>query len=207
MQGMCRNLVTLLVMASILSTTVFAQADKAIIYPGQGVKLNGNGIQTSSAVMPGDTVQTGSATAQLTGKGLIAQVEPDSTLQYGDVMILSCGGVTVSSDANAVQASDTRVSPMNGNAKFQMLNRGGKLTINVQSGTVRVSSDQVATLTAGQSTELPSADGCPVLAAGKPLAAASTGKGKWIVLGGAAAGAVTAGILLSDRKPSSPSEP
>ncbi len=207
MQGMCRNLLTLLLMIALLSTTAFPQADKAILYPGQGVTLNGNGIQTSSAVLSGDKVQTASASAQLTGKGLIAQVEPDSTVQYGDVMILSCGGVVVSSDANAVQASDTRVTPVNGNAKFHMVNRGGKLIVEVQSGTVRVSGDQVSMLTAGQSTELPSADGCPVLAQGNPAPAARSGKGKWLVLGGVAGGGAAAAILLSGRKPASPAEP
>lgn len=207
MQGMCRNLLTLLLIIAMLSTTAFSQADKAILYPGQGVTLNGNGIQTSSAVLSGDKVQTASAGAQLTGKGLIAQVDPESTIQYGDVMILSCGGVTVSSDGNAVQASDTRVTPVNGNAKFQMVNRGGKLTVNVESGTVRVSGDQVTMLTAGQSTELPSADGCPVVAQGNPAPAAKSGKGKWILIGGAAGGATAAAILLSGRKPTSPAEP
>lgn len=208
MQGLYRSLVTCLLIMALFSTTVSAQANKAILYPGQGVKLNGNGLQTSSAVLSGDTIQTGGGGAQLTGHGLIIQLEPNSALQYGDMMILSCGGVVVSSDGNSVQASDTRVVPLNGAAKFQMVDRGGKLTISVHSGTVRVVNDQVSTLLAGQSVEIASPDGCPVATAtNTPAAAASHARGKWITLGAAGGGAVAAGIFVSERKPSSPSAP
>ena len=206
MQGICRSCVALFLIAGVFSATVFAQADKAILYPGQGITLNGSAIQTSSAVVSGDTIATGNGSGQLTAHGLVAQIHPNSSLQYGDVIILNCGGVIASSDANAVQASDTRVTPKGGTAKFEMINRGGKLTINVQSGTVKVSSDTSTTLTAGQSSELPSSDTCPAIVSGKPVAPGATGKGKWILIG-AAAGGAAAGVYIVERKPSSPSEP
>ncbi len=206
MQGTCRRWLSFSLIAVVFSTSALAQVDKAILYPGQGITLNGSSIQTSSAVVSGDTVQTADTTAQLVGQGLIAQVHPDSRVQYGDILILSCGGVLVSSSANAVQASDTRVAPQNGTAKFEMINRGGKLTINVQSGTVRVSSDKVSMLTAGQSTEVPSSDTCSVIAGLKPVAPATSGRAKWLLIGTAGvAGAV--GIYIVERSPSSPSAP
>lgn len=206
MQGLCRKAVTLLLLAAFIPTTVFAQADKAILYPAPGLRLNGNSIQTSSAILSGDTVQTGSGSVQITGKGVMAQVDPDSTLMYGDIIVLACGGLTISTDSNGVQASDTRITPINGTARFQVVNRGGKLQVNVHSGTVRVASDETTTLSQGQSIDRPSSDGCPVLAAEKPSAPASTGKGKWILIGGAAGGG-GALIWLLERKPSSPSAP
>ncbi len=206
MIGICRSTISLLLIAVMCSTTVFAQADKAILYPGPGIVLNGAPIRISTAVSSGDTVQTSTSSAQLAGKGVMVQVDPSSTLKFGDVMILECGGVVVSSGSNGVQASDTRVTPQNGTAKFQMTNRAGKLTINVQSGTVRVSNDQVTNLGAGQSAEFPSADTCPVLASGKPVAPGSVGKGNWVLIGAAAAGGGTA-IYYVTRSPASPSSP
>lgn len=205
-QGICRNLITWVLMTVLCSASVFAQADKAILYPGHNVTLNRNSIQTSSAVMSGDTIQTGSDPAQLTGHDLIAQIEKSTTVQYGDVLLLSCGAVIVSSARHAVQASDTRVTPVGGTAKFEMINRDGKLTINVQSGSVRVSSDETTMLAAGQSTQRDS-EGCPVAAILKPAPAAAGGRGKWIALAGVGGGAAAAGIFIADRKPTSPSKP
>lgn len=206
MQGMCRILVAWILVVVLSSASVFAQADRAILYPGHDVTLNKNSIQTSSAVFSGDTIQTGSDPAQLTGHDLIAQVEKSTTVQYGDVLLLSCGAVIVNSAGHAVQASDTRVTPVGGTAKFEMINRDGKLKINVESGTVRVSNDQTTTLTAGQSTERDS-EGCPLAAILKPAPAAAGGRGKWIALVGAGGGAAAAGIFIAGRKPASPSGP
>jgi ferric-dicitrate binding protein FerR (iron transport regulator) len=128
-------------------------------------------------------------------------------VQYGDVLLLSCGAVIVSSAGHAVQASDTRVTPVGGPAKFEMINRDGKLKINVQSGTVRVSSDQTTMLSAGQSTERDS-EGCPLAAILlKSTPAAAGGRGKWIALVAAGGGAAAAGIFIAGRKPTSPSGP
>lgn len=209
MQVLCRKGIGCLLALSLFTANVFAQAERAIVYPGQDVRLNGNQIQMSSAVMSGDKIQTGTSSAQLTGRGLLALIESNSALQYGDVMILECGGVSVSSSANGVQASDTRVTPAGNMAKFQIVNRGGKLTISVQSGAIRVSSDEISMLSAGQSIERASHDGCPVATAQKTPAAASGGRGKMIGLVIAGGGAGAAGIIIAgrDKKPVSASRP
>jgi hypothetical protein len=206
MQGICRTLIAWILVVVFSSASVFAQVDRAILYPGHDVRLNGNSIQTSSAVMSGDSIETGSDPAQLTGHDLIAQVEKSTTVQYGDVLLLSCGAVVVSSAGHAVQASDTRVTPIGTTAKFRVVNRDAKLTISVESGTVRVSSDETTTLSAGQSTERAS-EGCPVAAYLKPAPAAAGGRGKWIALVAGGGGAAAAAIIIDGRKPASPSGP
>jgi hypothetical protein len=205
MQGLCRTLIVWILVVLLLPAGAFAQADRAILYPGHDVRLNGNGLQTSSAVMSGDMIETGSDPAQLTGHDLIAKVEDHTTVQYGDVLLLSCGAVVASGGSHAVQASDTRVTPIGGAAKFRIVNRDAKLTISVESGTVRVSSDETTTLSAGQSTERTS-EGCPVAAYLKAPPAASGGK-KWVALVVAGGGAAAAGIIIGERKPTSPSAP
>jgi hypothetical protein len=206
MQGICRTLMAWVLVFVLSPASLLAQADRAILYPGHGVTLNGNSLQTSSAVMSGDSIQTASDSAQLTGHDLIAQVEPSTTVQYGDVLLLSCGGVIVSSAGHAVQSSDTRATPVGGAARFEMVNRDGKLKINVQAGTVRVTNDQTTTLSAGQSSERDS-EGCPLPGYLKPAPAAAGGKGKWIILMGAGGGAAAAGVFIGERKSASPSRP
>lgn len=209
MQGIIRTFVVYVLVAVLLCASAFAQSDRAILYSGQGAKLNGSVVPTSSAVLSGDNVETASGPAQLTAQGFQAQVEPATALKWGDVILLTCGGLSVSSDSNAIQASDTRITPVNGNSKFTVVNRGGKLNVNVQSGTVRVSGEEVTTLTAGQSIDRPSTDSCPAIASNDP-AAAGHGAGKstkWVILGAAGGGAAAAAILIPDRKNASNSKP
>ncbi len=210
MQGKCRNLSAWVLVIVLSSASVFAQADKVMLYPGPDVRLNGGSLKASSAVMSGDKVETGTNGAQLTGHDLMLQVDPGTSLLYGDVLLLSCGGLLVSSAWHPVQASDTLVSPLGGMAKFTLVNRGGKLTISVQSGTVTVSNEQTTTLSAGQSIERKSAE-CPVAGAAtkttKPSSAALGGNGKWIALAAAGGTATAVGVYFAERKPASPSAP
>jgi hypothetical protein len=209
MLGFFRKAVAFALVSITLAVSVPAQTERAILYPGNNVDLNGNSIQTSSAVMSGDKVHTGDGQAQLTGRGLLTIIEKNSTMQYGDVLLLECGSMLVSSSTFSVQASDTRVTPNAGTAKYHIVNRGGKLTIEVQSGSVRVSADETTVLAAGQSVERLSHDGCPVLGAEKPEAAASGGRRKIVGLILAGGGAGAAGIIFAERnkKPVSPSGP
>jgi hypothetical protein len=208
---LCRRFLACVLIAVTCGATSSAQAERALLYPGNNVSLNDNSIQAMSAVQSGDKIHTGNSEAQLTARNLLALIDKESTLHYGeDLMILDCGAVVVSSSTTGVQGSDTTVMPVNGTAKFRMENRRGRLKVEVQAGSVRVSNDQRNILTAGQSVERESNDGCPVAGAYKPPSTSgSTGrlKAAGLILGGGTA--VGAGIWFggAEARPVSASRP
>ncbi len=47
MQGICRILIAWILVLVLSPVSLLAQIDRAILYPGHGVTLNGNSLQTS----------------------------------------------------------------------------------------------------------------------------------------------------------------
>jgi hypothetical protein len=170
-----------------VNVNVFAQ-DRAILYPGAGVELNGKVTQATSAVSNGDTITTAASAAQLIEKGATLQLQPQTSIKYGDSVTLGCGGVVVNGNT-IVHVNGEAIVPA-GPAKFEAVNRDSKLLVSVQSGVVSIGGESVS---AGQSATRPGTTGCASLA---PVAKAGKGMGKALV-GAAAAGGAVAGSCLA----------
>lgn len=185
-----------------VNLSVFAQ-DRAILYPGAGAELNGKATQTSSSVSVGDTINTAAGAAQLIEKGSTVQLQPQTSIKFGDSIVLGCGGVTVNGHTTVHVNGDSIVPA--GPAKFEAVNRDSKLLVSVQSGVVTVGGESVS---AGQSISRPGTEGC---AAPTPnVAKTGKGMGKALVGAAAAGGAVGGSCLAwwcSDKADASPSKP
>lgn len=172
-----------------LNISVFAQ-DRAILYPGAGVELNGKMAQTTSAVSSGDTVTTATGAAQIIEKGATIQVEPRTSVKYGNSISLECGGVSVNGNST-VHVNNNTIVPSGASPRFEVTNREGKVLVSVKSGAVLVGGE---TVSAGQTISRPGTPGC---VAADPVAKASGGHmGKAVAAGGAGAG-VVAGTCLA----------
>jgi hypothetical protein len=189
----------------VMSSISVAQ-DRAILYPGEGMALNGKQLVTSAAVFGGENIKTGTGQAQLVASGVTVQIEPDSSLQFGSPMVLGCGVVAVAGNS-AVRVRDVIVTPGSATSKYHITNRGGAAIITVDAGSVRVSNGETETLASGQSATRPG-DSCPgPLHAGPSVAAKNNGKLLGI-LGASAAAAIACGVLCrGDNGPVSPAKP
>lgn len=205
MTGIARVLAVAFLIAS-LPCAALAQ-DRAMLYPGEGISLNGKAISINSTVFSGDSIQTGKGAAQIVGHGVSTYIEPGSLLTYGSPMQLGCGSITVTGQATLKGAGET-ITATSPAAKFQVINRGGTLLVSVQSGAVNLSGAGNKTLEAGQSANRTGSTSCPG-ALGVPAVAATHAKA--YVLGAVAAAGGVAGAILASRggesKSASPTRP
>lgn len=170
-----------------VNLNVFAQ-DRAILYPGAGVELNGKATQTTSSVYSGDTITTSAAAAQLVEKGSTVQLQPQTSVKFGDSLTLGCGGIVVNGNT-AVHVNGNTIAPA-GAAKFEAVNRDLKLLISVESGVVSVGGE---TVSAGQTITRPGTAGC----ASVPTVAKASGNMGKAIVGAAAGGGAVVGSCLA----------
>ena len=169
------------------SPAALMSQDRSVLYPGIGATVNGKAAKITSVMFDGDNIQTGAGPAQIVENGSIVRVEPHTSLRYGSSLVLKCGAVTVTG-RSVIEVNGRRVAGLNpSDAKFDVVNRDGKLRISVQSGSVSFG-DEV--MNARASISLPGAAGCE-----NPVAGASKGRSK--TLGVAAGGAAAAGTCLA----------
>ena len=180
--------------------------NRAMLYPSEGVSVNGKAVSRASTVFSGDSIETGKGSAQIVGPGLSIQMEPGSSLAYGAPMRLGCGSISVSGEGNVMSAGETITA--SSPTKFQVVNRGGTVMVSVQSGAVRLRGNGSRTLQAGQSASHQGSTDCPVMADAAKFPAKSHAK-VFALAGAAGAGAAGAAISAATRKesPVSPTRP
>ena len=194
-----------------------APAQTGVIYPQSGVTLKGNPVITSTAVYSGDPIQTRELATLLTGDGVSMLLKPHTSLVFGKVVELGCGGlVLVTGKAIAVRFAGIAVVPSGNPGKLEIDNAGGIITVIVRSGTASLNQGgQVSQLQEGRSISRPSSERCPVAVAGGartlPPATSSSllgGSHLYWIVGGAGAAGVVAGVLATrGEKRISPSTP
>lgn len=215
-------------MIAVVFPAVMSAADlpAAMLYSHGTALLNGNSIVSSSAVFPGDLVQTvaGSA-ANINASGSIVLILNDSLVQYeGSTVKLEHGGITVStSKLLATRAGDITVSPAASvwtefdvrdvDGKVEIAARKGDLTIGDDAGTTTLPQGQQTTRDDSQSQgDSQSANDNKKkkkTAAAGPAPAAQGGilnSPVAIGIGGGAILGATAWILVQGQQPASPSK-
>ena len=206
-------------MLVIFPGTLFA-ADQAaaMLYSHGSALLNGNNIPRSSAIFPGDLVQTTKdSVANINATGSTVLVLNDSLVQYqGSTVTLEHGGVTVSTSKSlATRAEDVNISPASGAlTEFEVRDVDGTVRIMARKGdlTIRDDSGTTTTLAQGQETtreESESQKKKKKKAGGAvPAAAAGSLNSPWAVgIGVGVVGGMTIWALTRDEDPVSPVVP
>ena len=145
-------------MLMIFPGTLFA-ADQAaaMLYSHGSALLNGNNIPRTSAIFPGDLVQTTKdSVANINATGSTVLVLNESLVQYeGNTVKLEHGGVTVStSKSMATRAEDVNISPASGVlTEFEVRDVDGRVQIVARKGDLTIRDDSGATTTLAQGQE------------------------------------------------------
>ena len=193
-------------------------AGPAILHAQGGVWVNGNEAADSTAIMPGDLLETKSgAAANLTTDGSTIVIRAQSIVKYnGDSLTLEHGSVSVgTSKSMSVHIDCLRVVPVsnewtqydvtdvNPTVRVDAL----KLDVNILRGTSmrktspESSASESATVREGQQATRDESEACGV--GKRPTAAANPLNEKWIAIGAGGGGAILLCLLLcSGKKPS-----
>jgi hypothetical protein len=156
---MLRKVICWMLIAVTPASLVAADADSgaAMLYGrGKGtVWLNGRSLPRSSAVFPGDLIQTqpeSLATLDASGSGLI--VLPDSLVKFeGNAVSLEHGGVSVATSKGMVAlAREVTVTPVsNAWTEFEVADANGTVQVVASKGNVNVNCGKgTANLSAGE---------------------------------------------------------
>jgi hypothetical protein len=156
------------VVLGVFPSALFAadSSPAAMLYVHGVTMLNGTNVPSSSALFPGDLVQTAEhSVANINASGSVVLVLNESLIQYRpDGLTLKRGGVRVStSKALVARNGDVTVSPTDGvwtdfevqdlNGTVQIAARKGDLLITDTTGTSRLAQGQETTRDDSQSQE------------------------------------------------------
>jgi hypothetical protein len=190
----------------------------AMLYSHGTALLNGTNVPRSSAIFPGDLVQTNAdSVANINATGSTVLVLNDSILQYeGSAVNLEHGGVRISTSKSlATSAGGVTVAPSAGVlTEFEVRDVDGKVQIAARKGDLFISDDTgTTTLAQGQETTRDESASLKRRKKGQtPGAAPAAGGGLLdnpvaIGIGTGAIVGVTAWVLSRSDDPASPSIP
>jgi hypothetical protein len=211
----CWNLI-LIVPASMFA----ADSGSAMLYARGTAWLNGGSVPKTSAVFPGDLVQTKpDSVANINAAGSNVIILSDSLVKFeGTAVSIEHGSVTVAtSKGMTTRAGDVTVSPTsNALTEFDVSDLNGTVQIVARKGDLSVSDgNQTSTLAQGEQTRDDSQSdqdrkkkkrrggGAAPPAAGGGILDSPVAIG----VGAAAVGGLITWVLLQDDEPASPSKP
>jgi hypothetical protein len=164
---MLRNVICWMMIAVTPAALVAADSGAAMLY-GRGkdaVWLNGRPLPNSSAVFPGDLIQTqpeSLATLDASGSGVI--VLPDSLVKFeGNAVSLEHGGVSVATSHGMVAfAREVTVTPASNTwTEFEVVDASGTVQVVASKGDVNVNCGKgSATLSEGEQTTRDESGNC-----------------------------------------------
>jgi hypothetical protein len=184
-----------------------------------GTYVNGTGIPKSSAIFPGDMIQTRpDALANIIATGTNIIVYSDSLIEYqGDKIKIDRGGMTVTTSRGmAMQAGDVTIKPaLNSQTEYEVTDSDGTLHVIAHKGDVLIADDTTTgTLPQGQQATRDDSSATPAdttkkkkkrKAAAAPAAAGSIMDSPYLLYGGlAVVGGITTWILVKGDDPISP---
>ena len=197
--------------------SVFAQeTSTAVLYGTGSVFLNGGPITNSSAVTPGDVIQTKeTGAANINAPGTSVVVESNSIVRYRpEGFALDRGNISVATGKGlSVFARDFKITPAAGGwTEFYVTRTNGSIGIIARKNSITVSCGPgSATVKEGQQISRDDAANCGLIS--KSSGAPAAAKGPLITperaeLGALGAGAILAGWALKNGDdPVSPAKP
>ncbi|MGD0161354.1 MAG: hypothetical protein ABSB39_02700 [Candidatus Sulfotelmatobacter sp.] len=212
----------------ILSPLSLAAADtgSAILHSNGGVSVNGTEVADSTAVFPGDVLETKPGfVANLDAEGSSVLIQGESIVEFqGNSLRLEHGSVSVStSTAMSVHVNCLKVEPLtNDRTQYDVTDVSGKVEVAANKNDVKITqggalgkvskegtSSQSGTVHEGQRATRDESTACG--AAPRPGEASNPLNTKWIEIGGGAGAGVLVLCLLLCRSSGSssvsPSQP
>jgi hypothetical protein len=211
---MLRSVICWILIAITPASVVAADVDSgaAMLYGKGTVWLNGKSLPRSSAVFPGDLIQTqpeSVATLDASGSGVI--VLQDSLVKFqGNAVSLEHGRVSVATSKGMVAlAKSVTVTPAsNAWTEFEVADSNGTIQVVASKGSVNVNCGKTtANLSEGEQTTPDDSGNCNNKKKRKAVAAPVSGTGSFLtdpyVLGGAviAGGLIVCLLLCETSKP------
>ena len=206
------------VVLAVFPSTLMAAESKpaAMLYAHGPTTLNGNSVPSSSALFPGDLVQTDEhSVANINASGSVVLVRNESLVQYqGNTLTLKRGSITIATSKSlTARVGDVTVSPAgnvltdfeitHANGKVQVAARTGNLVITDNTGTTQLAQGQETTRdgsqTQGNDKEKGSASPSPMSRGlmNSPIA---------IAIGGAAIAGLAIWVIVHGDEPASPTK-
>ena len=200
------------------SSLLAADAGAAMLYAKGEAWVNGSTVPRSSAIFPGDMVQTKpDSVVNINAAGSNVMILSDSMVKFeGNAVSIEHGTVTIATSRGmATHVGEVTVSPASANwtefevtdvnGTVQIMARKGDVTINDGQETTTLAQGQQTTRDEGQEPNKKKRKGGP----GAATAAAGSFLNSPYAIGGAAAvvGGVLTWVLIQGDEPLSPSTP
>ena len=204
------QLMILVMLSAIPAVMVATDTGAAMLYSNGTTWVNGSAIPKSSAIFPGDLLQTKSDTvAHINGPALSVIILPDSVIEFqGKALKLEHGAVTVATSKPLVtRAGNISVTPASKNwTEFEVEGLDGSVVITARKGDLLVADGAgTSTLLEGQRTSREGSSSRNRKDAGAAPAANGRLPGKPLIWAGAGViGAVETWVLLQGDDPLCP---
>lgn len=192
-----------------------ADTNAAMVYARGTAWVNGTSVPRSSAVFPGDLVQTRSdSSANISTPGSNVVVLSDSLIKYEtNAVELEHGAVTVGTSKNmATRVGNVTITPATSQwTEFQVADVDGTVQILARKGDVTISDQEgTTTLPQGQQTRREESKKKDKKRSAGAVTAAHGGildSKTALIIGTGIVTGVTAWVLLQDDEPASPDKP
>jgi hypothetical protein len=207
-------LVVLCPLSSLAGDKGAAVGQSALVHSKGGVWVNGSEVADSTAVFPGDLLETKpGAVANLDAEGSSVLIQPESVVKFqGNSLSLEHGGVSVeTSTAMSVQVNCIKVEPtssertqydtadLNGTVKVAARKDDVNITqtVALRKATPESNSSQSAAAVVHEGEQVTRDEAAACGAALRPTGAGNGLNAKWLeIAGGAGGGAVVLCLLL-----------
>ncbi len=212
---MLRNVFCWMMMVIFPASLMGADSAAAMLYAKGTAWLNGSSVPRSSAVFPGDLVQTKrDSLANINAPGSSVMILSDSLVKFeGNAVSVEHGGVTVAtSKGMSTRAGEVTVAPAsNAWTEFEVTDVNGQVQIVARKGDVSISNgSETTTLPQGQQTTREESQSSKKRKAGGAAPAAAGGildSPYAIGIGAAAVGGLVTWVLVQGDEPASPAKP
>jgi hypothetical protein len=207
-----RNFVYQMMVVLLPLQLLAADTGSAVVHSKGGVWVNGAEVADSTAIFPGDVLETKPGfVAELDAEGSAVLIQPESIVKFqGNFVNLEHGGVSVgTSTSMAVHVNCIRVEPIrNDRTQYDVTDFSGTVQVAAKKNDVNItqggalkkmspenSASQSATVHEGEQASRIETSACGAPA--RPESPSSGGPNtKWIELGGGGGGAIALCLLL-----------
>ncbi len=140
MKGLLFKSLACLMILVVPLATVSAETAAAMLYSNGNFSLNGVSSPRSSAIMPGDRIDTRDAAVSITRSGTNVVIAPHSALIYrGDSVELASGAASIATSKGlAAQVQKIRIAPAAGSATYRVFRGDDQVLIAAVKGAVVV---------------------------------------------------------------------
>ncbi len=211
-----RNIFCWTMIAIFPASLMAADSGAAMLYAKGTAWLNGSTVPRSSAIFPGDLVQTKPASvANINAPGSSVMILSDSLVKFeGNAVSIEHGSVTVAtSKGMSTRAGDVTVAPASSAwTEFEVTDVNGRVQIVARKGDVSVSDgSQTSTLPQGEQTTRDESQGSSKkkrrAGGAAPAAAGGVLDSPYAIgIGAAAVGGLVTWVLVQGDEPASPSK-